>query len=202
VRPLVRRFSVLSCITLFGVAGGVVTAARANDNDLRGTLTKDVPNIVNDERTLKHALPEYAHGRAKALVRALNHEVADLDTLRLHLSRESASSPRGAKAKSLVIKGLGLMASAYARLRKDVQDAHDGPIPLAQVKVAVTMRTRGRTKLLAGTKLFGFTASAPASGSASSPLCRAACAQRLLKAFSGTQSLAGTPSQLITKALT
>jgi hypothetical protein len=188
---------------LFGVIGGIVTAARADDNDLRGTLTTDVPNIVKDERTLKDALPEYAHGRAKPLVRALNHEVADLDALRLHLRRESASSARGAKAKSLVVKGLGLMASAYTRLREDVQAAHDGPILLAEVKVAVTMRTRGRTKLLAGARLFGLTASAPAPrGSASSPLCRAACAQGLLKAFSGTQSLAGTPSQLITKALT
>lgn len=202
MRAVVRRFSVLSCVTLFGVVGGIVTVARANDNDVRGTLTKDVPNIIKDEQTLKHALPKYAHGQAKPLVRALNREVADLDTMRSQLKRESASSARGAKAKSLVINGLGLIASAYTRLHKDVQAAHDGPVPAAEVKVAVSMRTRGRTKLLAGAKLLGLTASAPAPGSASRPICSATCAQRLLKAFSGTQSLAGTPSQLITNALT
>ena len=146
MRAVVRRFSVLSCVTLFGVVGGIVTVARANDNDVRGTLTKDVPNIIKDEQTLKHALPKYAHGQAKPLVRALNREVADLDTMRSQLKRESASSARGAKAKSLVINGLGLIASAYTRLHKDVQAAHDGPVPAAEVKVAVSMRTRGRTK--------------------------------------------------------
>ena len=202
MRAVIRRFSVLSCVTVFGVVGGLVTVARANDNDLRGTLTKHVPNIVKDDETLNHGLRKYAHGRAKPLVRALNREVADLDTMRSQLKRESASSARGAKAKSLVINGLGLIASAYTRLRKDVQAAHDGTVPAAEVKVAVSMRTRGRTRLLTGAKLLRLTASAPAPGSASRPICSATCAQRLLKAFSGAQSLAGTPSQLITNALT
>ena len=198
MRVVARSSLVVSCVTLFGVVGGLVTVARANDNGLRGTLTKYVPNIVKDEQTLKKALPKYVHGRAKPLVRALSHEVADLDTLRSHLNGESASSARGAKAKSLVIKGLRFMASAYARLRKDVQAAHGGPVTAAEVNVAVSMRTRGRTKLLAGAKLFGLTAAA---GSASRPICNATCARWVFKAFSGTQSLAGTPLQDITRAL-
>ena len=202
MRAVARRFAILSCVTLLAVVGGLVTVARANDNDLRGTLTKYVPNIVKDEQTLKSALPKYAHGEAKPLIRALNHEVGALDRLRSRLKRESASSARGAKAKSLVVQGLGLLATAYRRLRKDIQAARDGPVPAAKVKAAVSMRTRGRTKLLAGAKLIHLAASAPARVDQPPFLCDAACAQRLLRAFSGPQSLAGTPSQQITKALT
>jgi hypothetical protein len=200
VRAVVRRFSVLSCLTVFGVIGGIVTVARANDSDLRCTFTKDVPNVIKDEQTLKHALPKYARGRAKPLERALNREIADLDRLRSQLKRESASSARGAKAKSLIINGLGLIASAYTRFHKDVRAGHDGPVPAAEVKVALKVRTQGRAELLAGAKLLALTASAAAPASALKPICNAACVQRLLKAMSGTQSLAGTPPQLITKA--
>jgi hypothetical protein len=189
-------------VTLFGALGMLGTVAHANDNALRGTFTNDAPKIVKDEQALKKALAKYAHGHARPLVRALHHEVVDLDTLRSQLKREAASSVPGARAKSLVITGLRLMASAYAQLRIDIQAAHGGPVSQAQVNVAVSMRTRGRTKLLAGAKLFGSLASAPARASAPSLICGAACAQRLLKAFSGTQSLGGTPSQEITKALT
>jgi hypothetical protein len=196
-RAVVRRFAILSCVALFAVVSGLGAVARANDNDLRGTVTKYVPNIVKDEQTLKNALHKYAHGRAKPLVRALNREVGDLDTLRSHVKREAASSARGRQAKTLVLKGLRLMAAAYTRLRKDIQAAHGGPVPVAKVKAAVSIRTRGRTNLLDGAKLLDLAASAAAGVDQPPSLCNAACAQRLLRAFSGTQSLAGTPSQLI-----
>jgi hypothetical protein len=87
------------------------------------------------------------------LVRALNHEVADLHTLRSKLNHERASSARGGTAKKDIVRGLSLIANAYGALRKDVQAAHGGPVAKSKVNAAVKTDKRGRAKLLAGLHL-------------------------------------------------
>jgi hypothetical protein len=81
--------------------------------------------------------------------------VTDLHALKSRLSKESPSSAKGAKAKTDIIKGLGLIATAYSALRHDVQVAHGGPVPSAKVNTAVRTDRKGRAKLLAGLKLLG-----------------------------------------------
>lgn len=150
---LLRRISVLSGMTLCAILGGQVAVAWASDNDLRGTLNTFAPKIVKDENAVKSGLHGYPQGRVRPLVRALNHEVADLHALRTQLRHESASSARGQKAKTDIVTGLGLIASAYDTLRKDVQAAHGGAVPPAKVNAAVRRDKRGRSKLLAGLHL-------------------------------------------------
>jgi hypothetical protein len=150
----VRRL-VLSGVAVCAVLGGPVAAAQASDNTLKSTLNAYAPKIKHDEAAVKAGLNEYSKGKVRPLVRALNHEVADLHALKRALAHESGSSRKGRRAKRDIVQGLGLIASAYTALRQDVQAAHGGPVPVAEVNAAVHTDRQGRTKLLAGLKLLG-----------------------------------------------
>jgi hypothetical protein len=126
-----------------------------DDDSLRATLTSFGPKIVEDENAVKKGLAGYPKGKVRPLTRALQHEVGDLHALESRLSQESPSSPAGAQAKTDILQGLGLIASAYSALRHDVLAAHGGPVPLAQVTVAVNRDKQGRKKFQAGLKLLG-----------------------------------------------
>lgn len=149
----IRRCSVLSGLALCAVLVGPVALAQASDNTLRATLNHYAPKIVKDENAVKNGLVGYPQGKVKPLVRALGREVSDLHALQHKLTRESASSARGRKAKNDIVKGLSLIASAYSALRKDVQAAHGGAVPKSKVNAAVHTDKKGRSKLLAGLKL-------------------------------------------------
>lgn len=149
---LSRRL-VLSGLVTCAVLAGPIAAAQASDNDLRTTLNAYAPKIVKDESAVKKGLKEYPQGKSKPLVQALSHEVADLHALNKALKHESASSAKGKKGKKDIVKGLGLIASAYGALRSDVQAAHGGAVPASEVNAAVATDKKGRTKLLAGLRL-------------------------------------------------
>jgi hypothetical protein len=144
---------VLSGVGLCALLIGGVGVAQASDNTLRQTLNAYAPKIVNDENAVKNGLLGYPKGKVRPLVRALTHEVTDLRALRKKLNHESASSAKGKKAKSDIIAGLSLIAAAYGALRKDVQVAHGGPVPVSKVNSAVRTDQKGRAKLLAGLHL-------------------------------------------------
>ena len=133
--------------------GGAIAVAQASDNTIKQTVNSVGPKIVNDENAVTKGLQGYPQGKVTPLTRALQHEVGDLHALKSRLSHESASSASGAEAKTDIIKGLGLIASAYAALRKDVLAANGGPVPAAQVTAAVNRDKEGRKKLQAGLKL-------------------------------------------------
>ncbi len=101
-----------------------------------------------------HAVTAYKKHHAAALVRALRHEVIDLRSLRGKLIRESASTAKGRRGKSDVTEGLGLIASAYAALARDVTAAsRSRSVSRAKVLAAVAADRKGRAKLRAGLKL-------------------------------------------------
>jgi len=149
----IRRCSVLSGVALCALLIGGVGVAQASDNTLRSTLNAFAPKIVKDENAVKNGLIGYPKGKVRPLVRALNHEVTDLHALRKKLNHESASSAKGKKAKSDIIAGLSLIAAAYGALRKDVQVAQGGPVPVSKVNSAVKTDQKGRGKLLTGLHL-------------------------------------------------
>jgi hypothetical protein len=132
---------------------GPVAVAQASDNAIRTTLNHYAPKIVKDETAVEKGLSEYPKGKSKPLIHALGHEVSDLHALKKRLSHESASSASGRKAKKDIIKGLGLIATAYGALRTDVVAAAGGPVPASEVKAAVSTDKNGRKKLLAGLHL-------------------------------------------------
>ena len=149
----IRRCWVLSGVALCAVLGGPIAVAQASDSQIVATLNSYSQKIKNDETAVKNGLIGYPQGRVKALVRALNHEVADLHALKAKLAKESPSSARGAQAKKDIVRGLGLIAKAYGALRGDVQAAHGGAVPVSEVKAAQQIDRKGRSKLLAGLKL-------------------------------------------------
>ncbi len=151
-RSVLRRW-VLSGAVVCAVFAGPVAVAQASDNDIRTTLNLYAPKIVKDETAVKHGLSEYPKGKPKPLERALRHEVSDLHALKKVLSHESASSTTGRKGKKDIVKGLGLIASAYSSLRADVLAVHGGAVPASEVNAAVATDKKGRNKLLAGLSL-------------------------------------------------
>jgi hypothetical protein len=153
-RPVLRRL-VLSGIAACAVLGGPVAAAQASDNTIKSTLNTYAPKIERDEAAVKVGLEKYPKGHFRPLERALKHEVGDLHALKGKLAHESASSATGRKAKKDIVKGLGLIATAYTALRNDVLAVHGGAVPAAEVDAAVRTDKKGRNKLLAGLKLLG-----------------------------------------------
>ena len=149
----IRRFSVLSGVTLCAVLVGPIAAAQASNNTLRATLNSYSAKIVKDENAVKNGLAGYPQGKVKPLIHALTTEIRDLHALRTKLADDSASSAEGATAKSEIVKGLGLIANAYGALRHDVRLAPGGGVPRDQVAAAVATDQKGRTKLLAGLNL-------------------------------------------------
>jgi len=149
----IRRYSLLSGVALCAFLSGPIAIAQASDNSLRATLNSFAPKIVKDENAVHNGLIGYPQGKVKPLVRALTHEVSDLHTLKGKLANDAASSAKGAKGRTDIIKGLGLIANAYGALRRDVQAAHGGPVPRSKVSAAVNTDKKGRAKLLAGLKL-------------------------------------------------
>jgi hypothetical protein len=149
----VRRLSLLSGVTLCAILGGPIAVAQGSDDSIRATLNSFGPKIVKDENAVKAGLKGYPKGHVKPLERALTHEIGDLHALRSKLAHERASSPAGAKGKKDIVKGLGLIASAYGALRQDVELARGGPVPKAKVSAAVKTDNKGRAKLLAGLHL-------------------------------------------------
>jgi hypothetical protein len=118
------------------------------------TLNNYATKIVNDERAVKNGVEvQYPRGHWKVLTRALKHEVGDLRSLKRKLTPERASTRRGAKAKREIISGLGLIANAYAALRRDVLAVHGGAVPASQVNAAIATDKKGRKKLHAGLHL-------------------------------------------------
>jgi hypothetical protein len=144
---------VLSGVALCAVLVGPVAVAQASDNTLRATLNTYAPKISRDENAVRNGLIGYPQGKVRPLIRALNHEVGDLHALRNKLAHESGSSAKGKKAKTDIVKGLSLIASAYGALRNAVQAAHGGPVAKAKVNAAVATDKKGRKKLLAGLHL-------------------------------------------------
>jgi hypothetical protein len=120
---------------------------------MRATLNHYAPRIVRDEHAVKSGLIAYPQGKVRPLVSALKREVGDLRGLKFRLAQESPSSAGGALARTKIVTGLGLIAKAYAALRRDVMAAHGGPVPTSKVNAAVRIDRRGRKKLLAGLKL-------------------------------------------------
>jgi hypothetical protein len=151
----VRRFSLLSGVALCALLGGPIAGAQASDNSIRATLNSFAPKIVKDESAVRNGLNQYPQGKSQPLIKALGHEVGDLHSLKSKLAHESASSTAGAKGKTDIVKGLGLIAKAYSTLRKDVLAVNGGPVPKAQVTAAVNTDKKGRSKLLAGLHLLG-----------------------------------------------
>lgn len=150
----VRRFSLLSGVALCAILGGPIAVAQASDNSLRATLNSFGPKIKKDEHAVKIGLKGYRKD-SRPLTRALKHEVGDLHALKSQLSPEPASSAAGAKAKTDILRGLGLIASAYATLRKDVLAVHGGPVPVAEVNAVQKTDRKGQKIYLAGLKLLG-----------------------------------------------
>jgi hypothetical protein len=150
----IRRCSVLSGVALCAVLAGPVAVAQASDNSLRLTLNSYASKISHDENAVKNGLlVQYPRGHWKRLTRALRHEVADLHALNGKLRHERASTARGAKAKKEIVRGLGLIANAYAALRHDILAVNGGAVPRSQVNAAIATDKKGRNKLLAGLKL-------------------------------------------------
>jgi hypothetical protein len=151
----IRRCSVLSAVALCTFLVGPVALAQATDNTLRVTLNSYSSKIANDETAVKNGLAQYPKGHWEMLTRALKHEVGDLRSLKGNLAQERASTPRGTKAKNEIMRGLGLIATAYAALRQDVLAVHGGAVPPSKVNAAIATDQKGRKKLKAGLRLLG-----------------------------------------------
>ena len=144
----------LSGVALCAVLVGPVAIAQASDNTLGGRSTAMPPRSPTTKHAVKNGIDvQYPRGHWKVLTRALKHEVGDLHSLTGKLGRERASTRRGAKAKKEIVRGLSLIANAYAALRRDVLAVSGGAVPASQVNAAIATDQKGRKKLKAGLHL-------------------------------------------------
>jgi hypothetical protein len=151
-----RRSSALSGVAFCAVLAGPIGSAHASNATIRATVNSYNAKILRDEAGVLKGQAAYKKHNVKPLIRALNREVTDLHALRAKLTAESASSPSGRKGKSDVTTGLGLIASAYTALARDLKSSRAKvPVSAAKVNAAVATDQKGRAKLKAGLKLLG-----------------------------------------------
>lgn len=150
-----RRCSLLSPIAVCAVLSGPIAAAQASDTTVRATIDSYNSKILKDESKILSAASSYDQTHNSApLTAALRHEVSDLHSLKGKLAKESASTSKGRKGKDDVVKGLGLIASGYSALAKDVQAASaNKPVTKAQLNAAKAADSKGHKLVVAGLKL-------------------------------------------------
>jgi hypothetical protein len=150
-----RRSPVLSAIAVCAILAGPVAAVQASDSSVRATIDAYNGRIAKDEARIVTTAAIYnkTH-RPMPLVTALNHEVGDLRALQGKLAHESATTTRGRNGKNDVVKGLGLIATGYTALAKDVRAAGaQRPVSAAQVSAARSADRKGHNLVVAGLKL-------------------------------------------------
>ena len=152
---LVRRGPMLSAIAACAVLAGPVAGAQASDSTIRATIDAYNARIAKDEARIEKAAAGYDRTRhATPLVNALNHEVGDLHALRTKLARDSGSTAHGRRGTADVVKGLGLIATGYTALARDVKAAGaNKSVPTSQVNAARAADRKGHNLVVAGLKL-------------------------------------------------
>lgn len=153
----VRRGSLLSAVAACAILAGPVGGAQASDSTIRATIDAYNARIAKDEaRVLKSADTYDKTHDATPLVNALHHEVRDLRGLKAKLGHESGSSIRGRRGRQDVVKGLGLIATGYTALARDVHAASASrPVTSSQLATARSADRRGHDLVVKGLKLLG-----------------------------------------------
>jgi hypothetical protein len=153
----VRRGPLLSSIAACAILAGPVAGAQASDSTIRGTIDAYNGRIANDEARILETAATYDKTRdATPLINALHHEVRDLRALRGKLARESGSSARGRRGRADVVKGLGLIATGYSALAKDVSAASASkPVTNGELEAARAADRKGHNLVITGLKLLG-----------------------------------------------
>ncbi len=131
---------------------GPIAGAQASNASIARTLIKANPRIAKDEKAVSKGLKAYSHGKVKPAVKALRHEVSDIDKLVAVIKRESPSNASGRTAKHEIDHGLGLIAKAYGHLATDIRKAGPGGVPASQVNAAVRTDKKGQRIYKAGVK--------------------------------------------------
>jgi hypothetical protein len=149
-----RRAALGTAVTL--MAGGLAApAAPASDDGLRGVISRAGPRITNDEsRILKREAQYLKDHEPGPVQRAIRREVRDIAATRADLRRTAASTSRGARAKKLLLSGLGRIATAYRRLDAALGSG-DPAQAQAQAKRAIKGAQRGRAEIQRGIALLG-----------------------------------------------
>ncbi len=149
--------SLLAAAALCAALAGPIANAQASNAGIRTTFKNYNPKLNRDEARVLDGLATYEQRHdAAPIIRALRHEVADIRKVKGRLEHESASSAKGAKAKSEITRGLGLIATAYGALATDVQRASAGhPVPHSMLVALQKTDRKGRAQLVAGLKLLG-----------------------------------------------
>jgi hypothetical protein len=152
-----RRGPLLSSIAACAMLAGPVAGAQASDSTVRSTIGAYNGRIAQDEARIVNTAATYDKTRnATPLIDALNHEVRDLRALKGKLTRQSGSTARGRRGRSDVVKGLGLIATGYTALARDVRAASaQKPVTTGEVNAARTADRRGHNLVVTGLKLLG-----------------------------------------------
>jgi hypothetical protein len=147
------RRAVLATAAVMAAAALGAPAAHASDDGLRGVIDRAGPKITNDEsRILKREAQYLKDHKPGPVQRAIRREIRDIGTTRGQLRATSASTSKGARAKRLLLAGLGRIATAYRRLDTALGSG-DPASAGAQAKKAVKGAQRGRAEVQRAIKL-------------------------------------------------
>jgi hypothetical protein len=148
---------IIAAIASCGALAGPVGTAQAGNRTIVRTFRAANRHLNADEAAVTRTVTAYRRNhRARPVIAALHREVRDIRTVRRAINHEHASTRKGRQGKADVIAGLSLIASAYAALATDINNAHVGhPVSRSKINAAVARAERGRAKLLTGLELLG-----------------------------------------------
>jgi hypothetical protein len=150
-----RAWVIAGLLIASGALAGPVAGASASDASIKAAFKKYNPKVDIAEGRVLSAAGVYETDHVAAPVEtAITESATVLAGLRADVARQSAGRPRVKKAKRLIVKGLGVLISAYGKLKLAYSEKATEPeAAKIEATASVAQVTAGRKQLLAGANL-------------------------------------------------
>lgn len=152
-----RRLAVralAAALATAAVIGGPVSAASASNLTIKLALLHAAPGLRRSDLRLRVAFARYARThRSGPVVRAIQAQDRQLGALRRTVSRTSASSRAGLRARREIVRGLGLVLRSNREVGTHLRRQGAAGLSPRQLSTAERLATRGNRLYRRGIRL-------------------------------------------------
>jgi hypothetical protein len=136
------------------LGGPVVAGASASDTSLKLTLGHAVPQLSRSQLRVAAGLKHFTQTHSDALLlSAVRIQDNELRRLKTRLGHESASSRSGTRARTEILRGLGLILSSNAGLTKVFRTRdHGGNVTASELATVQRQARQGNAAFQRGVK--------------------------------------------------
>ena len=141
--------AVLAACAMMG--GPIAAEATASDSSVKADISRALPKLRHDQTVITRAFSGYRNTHSPTrLIKAVKGEDSTLRGLRTELRRESSSSTTGARGKTAIVKGLGLLLQSNMEIDAVLRKHAGHGISASELGPAVKKELAGNKDLQTG----------------------------------------------------